>query len=130
MVERDNYLGFSKLFQDRAAEELEHAHKFFTFISDADGTAYINAMEEPKIKDESLLGLFRQALKHEQFISDSIFKLKELAVSDKEHPTEQFLAWFIEEQVEEEASLDVIISNLERIDGNEAAILELQESEF
>lgn len=127
VVERDNYLGFSQFFQGRAYEEWDHAHKFSKFISDAGGLAQLKAMPEPKVPKESLLDLFKQALDHEQMISDKIFKLKELAIKSKEYPTENFLIWAIREQLEEEASLDTIITNLERVKGDEAAVLAIQE---
>jgi len=127
IVERDNYIGFAKFFKKRAEEELVHSNKFFEFISDVNGLAQVKAMKEPKVNDDSLLGLFKQALDHEQFITDSISKLYEMSLKGKQHTAANFLLWFINEQVEEESSLDVIISNLERSKGNEAAILSLQE---
>ena len=53
---------------------------------------------------------------------------KYFASEHKEAPADNFLIWFIDEQVEEEASLDVILTNLKRSEGNEAAILKIQES--
>jgi ferritin len=127
-VESANYLGFSKFFQSRAAEELEHAHKFFTFICDGGGIARLETLESPhKFEDPTLIELFEKALEHEQYITDNIYKLKEFALANREHATDNFLIWFVEEQVEEEASLDVIITHLQRAEGNEAAVLEIEE---
>ena len=70
------------------------------------------------MSDETALSLFEKSLAHEQHITECIFKLKDLARSESDHATDVFLEWFVNEQVEEEASTRAVIDQLKMVDGN------------
>jgi len=109
--------GFANWFKMQYQEELAHADKFFNYILERDGEVKLDALDAPKIKDATPLSLFEGALEHEQHISASIFKLKDLARSESDHATDVFLEWFVTEQVEEEANARGVIDQLKMIDG-------------
>jgi len=56
--------------------------------------------------------MFDEVLKHEQFISASINEIVDLTLAEKDFSTLNFLQWFVAEQVEEEASAQVIVDKL------------------
>ena len=56
--------------------------------------------------------MFEETLKHEQFVTKSIYDLVDLSIEEKDHATHIFLQWFVTEQVEEEANDNEIISKL------------------
>ena len=114
----ENMNGFSHFFHAQSKEEYEHAMKLYEYVNDIDGRVRMQAMTEPKNDYSSFLEVFEEALSHEELVTKKIHKLLDLAVEEKDYPTMQFLQWFVEEQVEEEASMKEIISKLERIDGN------------
>ena len=60
----------------------------------------------------SPIEVFEAAYEHENFISKSIYELAVLAEEEKDYPTRAFLEWFINEQVEEEASVKKIVNKL------------------
>jgi ferritin len=56
--------------------------------------------------------MVEQTLKHEQFITNCINELMDLAIKEKDHATQIFLQWFVTEQIEEEATVNDIIGRL------------------
>ena len=117
-----NYDGMAKWMELQAKEELAHMSKIHTFIFNRDQTAIIQSLPKPKQEWNSILSVFEEALENEKIVSRSIFELTDLAVHHKDYATRQFLNWFIEEQVEEEASISTIINRLKRIGDNQVAL--------
>lgn len=113
--EAENMPGFAHFLNEQAIEEYEHAMKFYEFINDIDGRVTMQAMTEPKNDYSSFLEVFETALSHEELVTSKIHKILDLAKEENHYPTLQFLQWFVEEQVEEEASMKDIIFKLEGI---------------
>lgn len=110
--------GFCNWFKMQYQEELVHADKFFNFLLERDGEIKLAGIPEPKVANPTPLGLFEDALGHEQHISECIFKLKDLARAESDHATDVFLEWFVSEQVEEEANTRAVIDQLKMVEGN------------
>ena len=122
----DNDLpGVAHWLRLQAAEEQEHAMKFFDFLVERGGKVSLGAIEQPKAEWTSSMNAFEEVLEHEQFITASINKLYELAVEEKDYPSQFLLQWFIEEQVEEESSANEVIQNLKLIEKGGTAVLML-----
>ena len=98
--------GFSAWMEEQAKEEWFHAMKFYNFIHERNGRVALQAIKEPKFEWKSPLDVFKEAYKHEQFITGHINDLVNLAIKEKDHATQIFLQWFVTEQVEEESSVD------------------------
>lgn len=110
--------GFANWFKMQYQEELAHADRFFNYILERNGQVDLHPIDKPEIGGESPLSLFEKALAHEQHITSCIFKLKDLAKAESDHATDVFLEWFVNEQVEEEASTQEVIDKLKLVDGN------------
>ncbi len=107
--------GFANFFIVQAEEERFHAMKFFEFINDQGEEAIISGFQNPKRDFESAEEIFSLALEHEKLVSSLINDLMELAQEDKHYPSISFLQWFIDEQVEEEASMSKLLNQLRRV---------------
>lgn len=94
----------------QAQEELEHAMKFYQFIVERGGQVVLGQLSKPDPQFNSLEELFRQVLDHEKFITGKIHALYELAVQEKDYASKPILHWFIEEQIEEEASASDVLT--------------------
>jgi ferritin len=114
--------GFCNWFKRQYQEELEHADRFFNYVLERGGEVHLTSIEGPKISDESPLSLFTKTLEHEQHITACIFKLKDLARAESDHATDNFLEWFVAEQVEEEASTSAVLDQLKLVDGNPSGL--------
>lgn len=110
--------GFANWFKLQYNEELGHADRFFNYILERDGRVKLTAIGRPEISDETPLSLFEKALAHEQHITQLIFRLKDVAREESDHATDVFLEWFVNEQVEEEASTRAVVDQLKLVDGN------------
>jgi ferritin len=110
--------GFVNWFKLQYNEELSHADRFFNYVLERDGTIELEAIGKPETGDETALSLFEKALAHEQHITQLIFNLKDLARAESDHATDVFLEWFVNEQVEEEASTRAVIDQLRMVEGN------------
>lgn len=110
--EKENLKGFAHWMNAQAREEMEHAMKFYGFIFEMGGAVELEALSKPKNAWDSPVKAFEEAYEHEQFITRNIHELMDLAVSEKNYAVQNFLSWFITEQVEEENSAEEIVQKL------------------
>ncbi len=110
--ESENFPGFAAWMRVQTREENAHAMKFFEFLNERRGRIVLKAIAEPTKKWNSPLAAFEAAYEHEQYITGRISNLVNLAVAEKDHATVAFLQWFVNEQVEEESSVDSIVQKL------------------
>ena len=110
--ESTNLNGFASWLSVQAQEELIHAMKIYGFVNERGGTVDLKAIEAPKKKWKSPLDAFEDAYAHEQMISRSIDAIVDKAIAEKDHATNNFLQWYIKEQVEEEATADEIVQKI------------------
>lgn len=115
--------GFANFFRIQAAEELQHAMKIFEYIHRAGGSAQLAAVAAPKRNFKTPIEVFRFGLKNETDLAGEIDDLLALAMAEKHAPTQVFLQWFINEQVEEEALFTRAIKRLERVADSNGILL-------
>jgi len=72
-------------------------------------------LEQPTLTYPSLKHAFNELLKHEIYVSESINKLVDIALTEKDYATHNFLQWYVAEQVEEEALARTMNDKLEMI---------------
>lgn len=107
--------GMSNWMFKQYSEENAHAKKIWSYLGDQDRRVSLQKIDEPSNDFSSPIAAFQEALKHEQFITSSINDLVEQAIEEKDHATNGFLQWFVQEQVEEESSVRTIIEKLEMV---------------
>ena len=118
-----NLPGFANWTRVQYQEETEHALKFFNYLHDRGSTVVLKAIEQPPVKFKTPLDVFKQILEHEEKVTGLINKLYELALKEKDYPTQTFLQWFINEQVEEEKNVTEVISLLEMIGSSPVSLI-------
>jgi len=123
--EGENLSGFAHWMTLQAGEELEHAMKFFEFLNEVGEKVVLDTIEKPESKFESPQKVIEQVLEHEQFVTSRIHLLYKLAVETNEYPTQMFLQWFVNEQVEEEKNVTDILENLKLAGASGNALLML-----
>jgi ferritin len=107
--------GMAHWMRVQAKEEIGHAMRFFDHIHERGGRIELMAIAKPKKDWPSALVAFQEAYQHEQFITGKINALIELATKEADHTVGPMLQWFVDEQIEEEASTSRIAQMLERI---------------
>jgi ferritin len=104
--------GVARWFYIQSDEERIHMLKFIKYINERGGHAIIPALKQPDQDFVSAINAFKDVLKHEQFISDSINNIVALCVTEKDFTTQHWLQWFVNEQIEEESSVTRILDKL------------------
>ncbi|AXA33530.1 ferritin [Francisella adeliensis] len=107
--------GFTNWFMAQYEEELFHAKKVMKFINDKNGRIEVQATAAPQNHFNSLLEVFEETLRHEEDITSKLYHLMDIALDEKEHATKSFLQWFIDEQVEEEATVCDMINKIKLV---------------
>lgn len=120
---KNNLPGCEHWFRMQYDEEILHMTKMFDYLMQHGGEARLMKIDEPPADFGSVSGAFEASLKHEQFVTQSINELLDVAVEEKDHATQVFLQWFITEQVEEESNVKEIVDRLKMIGDNGAALM-------
>ncbi len=110
-----NYDGFAAWMMVQAKEEMEHARKIYDYIFDRGGRVTYQALEAPQASWDSAEEAFEASLAHEQKITGMIHDLLRLARKEDDLPTESFLQWFVDEQVEEEDSVETVLAKIRMV---------------
>jgi len=111
-----NLNGIATWMRVQTQEEVAHAMKIYEFINERGGRITLKAIEGPETKWDSPLAVFKAVYEHEQKVTGLINNLVDLAIEEKDHATNTFLQWFVNEQVEEEASADQVIQQLKMME--------------
>ena len=120
--------GMAHWMKMQTREEMAHAMKMFEHIIERGGRAEVPGLEQPQKEWPSPLAAFQAAYKHEQYITGKIDGLVALAAAEEDNAAGVMLQWFVNEQVEEEASAAKIVQLLERAgdSGNGLVMLDIQ----
>ena len=109
----------------QAHEETVHAMKFFDHISERGGKVELLDLKQLKTDWSSPAEAWDDAYEHEKFISDKINNLVSICREEKEYASEPMLAWFTEEQIEEENSTEKVAAQLKMVEESKQGILML-----
>lgn len=116
------FKGAASWFTIQFQEEQGHALKFAKYLQDQGAKVELAAIGAPKTEWKDLLDMFKDALAHEKKVTAWIGEINDLAVAEKDYATQNMLVWFINEQVEEEASAKDAIWMLEMSAGSKGAL--------
>lgn len=107
------YKGTAKYMSQHYEEELEHADKFYKYMLDRGALPKTPSIKSPTVIIKSLKDLLNAALDHEIKVTEGLKKACDVAMSDNDKVTAEFLRWYIAEQVDEEGQF---IDLLDRLD--------------
>ena len=110
-----NLEGFASWMRVQAQEEVGHAMRFYKHVIERRGRVTVSAIPAPPTTWKSPMHAFGEAFKHEQKVTAMINSLVDLALTEKEHAAGTFLNWFVDEQVEEEASTSGVVEKLKLV---------------
>ena len=105
-------------FYRQALEEREHAMMMIQYLLDVDEEVHIPDIKSQQTNYEDGVAPVRMALLQERRVGEEIYALFELAREAKDYRAEQFMQWFVKEQVEEVALMNDILNVVERAKEN------------
>lgn len=121
------FCGFGHWLCQQSKEELAHAVKIIKYMQNRGANIVFTTIEQPSNQWISLIDVFESTLKHEQYITSSICHLINVAIEEKDFATINFLNWYMEEQIEEEAQAECILQKLKYAENDKAAVLMMNE---
>ncbi|WP_430936110.1 ferritin [Saccharicrinis sp. 156] len=116
-AETNGFGGVSEWMYAQAEEEKIHLLKFMKYVNERGGKAVIPAVEQPPAEFANVEEIFEQTLGHERFVSESINEIVGVCLDEKDFTTHNWIQWFVNEQIEEEASVTNIIDKLKLLNG-------------
>ena len=119
--------GMAAWLRHQADEEVVHANKFIDHVADRDNHPAIGSTTAPEARVTSVLDAFTAALAHEEKVSESIRNLYRIAEKEGDLDSRPLLNWFLEEQVEEEATVKEIVGRVRMINDDGPGLLRLDE---
>ena len=115
--------GFAHWMRMQYEEESLHVTKMYDYILGQGGEVHLMAIEEPEKEYGSPLQIFEKTLEHEQYVTDMIHRLMDLAIEEKDYATQTFLQWYVTEQVEEEANVNDILAPLRMVGEDKGGLM-------
>lgn len=105
-----NLDGWAEWFYRQSEEERGHALRIIRFLVDVGAEFNLPAIAEVKTQFESPLEAVQKALAWEQQVTKQFHQMAQTALAQNDFTSFQFIQWFLEEQVEEEASMEKLVS--------------------
>jgi ferritin len=101
-------------FYKQAVEERNHAMMMVQYLLDADETIAIPGVAAPESSFDDIIAPVALSLEQERRVSDQVATLMGVAREEADYLSEQFLQWFLKEQVEEVASMSSLLAVVQR----------------
>jgi ferritin len=105
-------------FYRQAVEERNHAMIMVQYLLDAGEEVRIPDIKSQQTRYDDVVGPVKMALDQEKRVTDEINALFKLARDTGDFQAEQFLTWFVKEQVEEVSSMNDLLNVVERAKDN------------
>ena len=110
-----DFAGAANWLKSQYEEEQMHATKIYNYLIDQGAHVVLQAVPQPPSEFGSILDVFTSSLQHEQQMTAKLNNLSDQALKEKDDATYNLLQWFVNEQVEEEATVSEIISKLKLV---------------
>jgi len=118
--------GMANWMKVQTQEELAHAEGLIQFVNLRGGRVKLTAIEMPKNDWKTAAEVFSDAYDHEaKVVTVKINKLVDLAIKEKDHAFNQFLQWYVAEQVEEEDNTSTLARKLKKIGDHTPGLMQL-----
>ncbi len=117
--------GVANWFYVQWLEEQDHARILMNYINSRDGKVCLKPIEPVQTEWSSVLEMFQETLKHEKVVTGLINNLAAIAAEDRDFASSNMLVWFVDEQVEEEASARDMIFAAESVEGDKYGMYQL-----
>ena len=104
----------ASFFYRQALEERTHAMMMVQYLIDVDEEVRIPDISAQQTRFDDAVAPVRMALEQEKRVGEEIYALFELARESKDYRAEQFMQWFVKEQVEEVSLMMDLLNVVER----------------
>jgi ferritin len=110
----ENLPQLAEFFFRQSDEERMHALKFVRYILDAGGEVSVPQIEAAPAGIVSAEEALQLALDWELEVTKKINNLMDMAIEERDHIAQEFLRWFVDEQLEEVSTMDELLGVIRR----------------
>ena len=121
-ADRAGFKGVANWLFIQAQEEMAHGTHIYQHILERGAVPSFAAIQLPPVTFDGIRDVFEKVMLHEQHVTELINNIATIAVRENDHATYQFILWYVNEQVEEEANADEILSKI-RMTGDNLSLL-------
>lgn len=121
-AETNGYEGVANFLYKHSDEERMHMLKLVKFINERGGKAEVPALEKPKATFNGLPAVFGELFEHETNVTNEINNIVHLCLQENDYTTHNFLQWYVNEQLEEEALARTILDKLKLIGDDKSGL--------
>ena len=114
--------GFAGWMRAQAQEELFHSTKMLDYLLERGGNVELEAIAKPVPDWSTPLEVIEETAAHEAKVTGLINDLVDVALKERDHATNNFLQWFVAEQVEEESSVGDVVEKMKMIGDHSAGM--------
>jgi len=118
-MQEAGYKGVGNWLTIQFHEEMFHAMRMYAYLQDQGAAVDLKAIAKPDFKETTIKEIFQHALEHEKGVTKSIHEIMAQAIEEKDYPTQSFIKWYVDEQVEEEKNATEILQTIDLV-GNSA----------
>jgi len=126
-MERAALKGIANWLFVQAMEEMTHGLHMYQYILDRGAAPSLAAIQAPPSSFANIDEIFKMVFEHEQKVTARINSIASLAMKESDHACYQFIMWYVNEQVEEEANVSEILSRLQMMGGDKGLLLALDQ---
>ena len=114
----------AKMFYKQADEERAHALKFAKYVVEAGGALAVPAVAAPKATFKSVEEAIKLSLEWELDVTRNCNALMALAIEEKDYAAQDFLRWFVTEQIEEVSTMEGLLKVVQQAGERNIIMLE------
>jgi ferritin len=114
-ADRTGFKGIANWLFVQAQEEMAHGTHLYQHILERGGTPSFADIKTPQVSCGTIKEVFEKVLAHEHMVTERIHNIATLAQQEQDHATYAFIIWYVNEQVEEEASVEELVAKVSLI---------------
>lgn len=118
-----DYPGMAHYMECQAKEEMLHSAMMYRYLLERGGKVKMSVIDAPPTEWDSPLHVLKSVLAHEEKVTGMINHMVDIALELRDHASNQYLMWFVKEQVEEESNANTNLSKMKKIGDNKQALL-------
>jgi bacterioferritin B len=119
----------ARFFYEQAKEERAHAMMMVQYLLDSDAPVVVPGVAAPLVEFADVVAPVELALEQERRVTAQINELTRIAREESDFASDQFMQWFIKEQVEEVATMSDLVAVVRRSRDNIEAVEEYVQRE-
>jgi ferritin len=124
-ADRAGFKGISNWLFVQAQEEMAHGTHIYRHILERGAAPLFTDIKVPQTSFGSIKEIFEKILLHERHVSELIDRIASLAQKEGDHATYNFILWYVNEQVEEEAAAEELVARINLAENNPGLIYHL-----